>query len=160
VDASRRLGERGDEEGPTSDDYELQRFVDAQDARGTYEAALAELRAGRKTSHWMWFVFPQIAGLGLSETSRRYAISSEAEARAYLAHPVLGPRLEACARALLELDGATATGVFGPVDAMKLRSSLTLFAHVAPQNRLFRDVLDRYFGGRTDEATEARLNRS
>jgi len=140
-----------------ADTYELERFVRAQEAGGTYEAALAELRRGRKTGHWMWFVFPQIAGLGLSEMSRRYAISSADEARAYLAHPILGPRLEACARALLELEDATATEILGPVDSMKLRSSMTLFARAAPENALFRGVLARYFAGRADEATDARL---
>ena len=140
----------------TPESYDLERFVRAQDARGTYAAALAELRAGRKTGHWMWFVFPQIAGLGRSETSRRYAISSLDEARAYLAHPVLGARLEESARALLELDGKAATEILGPVDAMKLRSSLTLFARAAPEQLLFRDVLDRYFDG-PDGATETRL---
>ena len=137
--------------------YDLERFVSAQDARGTYGAALAELRAGRKTGHWMWFVFPQVAGLGLSEMSRRYAISSVEEARAYLAHPLLGPRLEACARALLELEGLTAIQVLGPVDAMKLRSSMTLFARAAPEESVFDEVLDRYFDGRADEATDALL---
>ena len=136
----------------------LERFVSAQDTRGTYDAALAELRAGRKTSHWMWFVFPQLAGLGLSETSRRYAISSLDEARAYLAHPVLGPRLQECARALLGLDGRTATEILGPVDALKLRSSLTLFARAAPEDPVFGEVLDRYFDGRPDEATDALLD--
>ena len=140
----------------TPGQYDLGRFVQAQDARGTYASALAELRAGRKTGHWMWFVFPQIAGLGLSETSRRYAISSLDEARAYLAHPVLGARLEESARALLELDGRTATEILGPVDVMKLRSSMTLFARAAPEQPLFADVLDRYFDA-PDDATEARL---
>jgi uncharacterized protein (DUF1810 family) len=140
----------------TSGPYDLERFVAAQDARGTYASALAELRSGRKTGHWMWFVFPQIAGLGLSETSRRYAISSLDEARAYVAHPVLGPRLEESARALLELDGRTATEILGPVDAMKLRSSMTLFARAAPEQPLFGEVLDRYFDA-PDGATEARL---
>ena len=97
---------------------DLERFVDAQDARGTYASAVDELRAGRKTGHWMWFVFPQIAGLGMSETSRRYAISSLEEARAYLAHPILGARLRECARILTEVEGMTAADVFGPVDAM------------------------------------------
>ena len=139
---------------------DLERFVDAQDARGTYASAVAELRAGRKTSHWMWFVFPQIAGLGLSETSRRYAISSLEEARAYLAHPILGARLRECARILTEVEGMTAEDVFGPVDAMKLRSSMTLFARAAPEDPLFRDVLDRYFGGVADDATDALLSGS
>ena len=140
----------------TSGPYDLERFVAAQDARGTYASALAELRSGRKTGHWMWFVFPQIAGLGLSETSRRYAISSLDEARAYLAHPVLGPRLEESARALLELDGRTATEILGPVDAMKLRSSMTLFARAAPEEPLFRECSTATSTG-PDDATEARL---
>ena len=131
----------------TSDPYDLERFVAAQDARGTYASAVAELRAGRKVTHWMWFVFPQIAGLGMSEMSRRYAISSLEEARRYLAHPILGERLRECARVLTELDGRTADDVFGPVDAMKLRSSMTLFARAAPDDPLFargpRPVLRR-----------------
>ena len=139
------------------DPYDLERFVEAQDARATYATAVAELRAGRKASHWMWFVFPQIAGLGVTEMSRRYAISSLAEARLYLAHPILGERLEECARILTELDGGSAQDILGPVDAMKLRSSMTLFARAAPESQLFRDVLDRYFGGIGDEATDARL---
>jgi uncharacterized protein (DUF1810 family) len=141
----------------TEDPYDLERFVLAQDAGDSYASAVAELRAGRKTSHWMWFVFPQIAGLGMSPLSRRYAISSLEEARRYLAHPILGARLEECARVLTELSGGTADGIFGPIDAMKLRSSMTLFARAAPENPLFREVLDRYFGGLADEATEARL---
>ena len=140
-----------------SDPYDLDRFVQAQDEGGTYAAALSELRGGRKVSHWMWFVFPQLAGLGRSETSRRYAISSLEEARAYLGHPVLGSRLEECARVLCELDGRSAVEIFGPVDAMKLRSSLTLFACAAPEQPVFRDALDRYFAGVADEATVARL---
>ena len=139
---------------------DLDRFVAAQDSRGTYTSALAELRAGRKTGHWMWFVFPQVAGLGLSELSRRYAIASLEEARAYLAHPVLGKRLEQCARTLVGLHGRTANEIFGPVDAMKLRSSMTLFARAAPENPLFRDVLDRYFGGIADDATDGLLSGS
>jgi uncharacterized protein (DUF1810 family) len=142
----------------TPDPYDLERFVRAQDAMGTYAAALAELRAGRKTGHWMWFVFPQLEGLGLSETSRRYAISSLDEARAYVAHPVLGARLEESARAVAEFEGKTATELLGPVDAMKLRSSMTLFARAAPDTPLFREVLDRYLDG-PDHATEARLER-
>lgn len=142
------------------DPYDLERFVEAQDARATYPTAVAELRAGRKASHWMWFVFPQIAGLGMTEMSRRYAISSLAEARLYLAHPILGERLEECARILTELDGRSAQDVLGPVDAMKLRSSMTLFARAAPESQLFREVLDRYFDGVADEATDARLGRT
>ena len=140
-----------------NDPHDLQRFVAAQDARGTYEAAVAELRSGRKLSHWMWFVFPQIAGLGRSSVSRRYAISSLAEARAYLAHPVLGPRLIECADILSELHGSSAEEIFGGIDAMKLRSSMTLFAHADPANSLFCRVLDAYFAGVPDEATERLL---
>ena len=140
-----------------SDPYALERFAIAQDERQTYASAVAELRAGRKLGHWMWFVFPQVAGLGMSSMSRRYAISSLEEARLYLAHPILGERLEECARVLTELDGRTAEEIFGPVDAMKLRSSMTLFARAAPESPLFHAVLDRYFGGLADEATDARL---
>ena len=136
---------------------DLERFVTAQDSNGTYTSALSELRAGRKTGHWMWFVFPQVAGLGRSEMSRRYAIASLEEARAYLAHPVLGDRLEQCARVLVDLHGRTADQIFGPVDAMKLRSSMTLFARAAAESPLFRDVLDRYCGGIADDATDALL---
>ena len=139
------------------DPHRLQRFVDAQDAGGTYRHALAELRAGRKTSHWMWFVFPQIAGLGGSGTSRTYAISGLAEAQAYLAHPVLGPRLLECARAVAGLEGTTARRVLGEPDATKLRSSMTLFARADPDEPVFRDVLDRWYGGVEDEATTSRL---
>ncbi len=128
-----------------------------QDRAGTYERALAELRAGRKASHWMWFVFPQIAGLGQSETARAYAIASPAEARAYLAHPVLGPRLLECTRALAELSGKSAPEILGEVDAVKLRSSMTLFHRAEPGEALFRRVLDRYYDGCADEETERRL---
>jgi uncharacterized protein (DUF1810 family) len=134
---------------------DLSRFLDAQ-AGGTYERALAELRAGRKRGHWIWFVLPQVAGLGLSETSRFYAIAGLQEARDYLAHPVLGPRLVACAQALLDLPGDDAVAVLGPVDAVKLRSSMTLFA-AAGGDPVFRAVLDRYFAGRDDDATLARI---
>jgi uncharacterized protein (DUF1810 family) len=140
-----------------TDRFDLQRFVEAQDQGGTYEAALAELRAGRKTSHWMWFVFPQIAGLGQSPISRRFAISSLDEARAYLAHPVLGPRLVASAQALTHLPTRSADEVFGPIDALKLRSSITLFARADPDEPVFSQVLDQYFGGAADEATDRRL---
>ncbi|HLN67872.1 MAG TPA: DUF1810 domain-containing protein [Streptosporangiaceae bacterium] len=139
------------------DPYDLQRFVAAQDAGGTYRRAAAELRNGRKDSHWMWFVFPQIAGLGYSQASRTYAISSLAEASAYLAHPVLGPRLTECAALLAGLPDRTAEQIFGEVDALKLRSSMTLFMRAAPGEPVFRQVLDRYFGGETDSATERRI---
>ncbi len=134
----------------------LRRFVDAQDG-GVHARALEELRRGRKTSHWMWFVFPQIAGLGRSETARHFAIASLDEARAYVAHPVLGPRLIECAQALAGLHETSAEAVLGPVDAMKLRSSMTLFARAAPDEPVFGEVLDRYFDGKGDPATEQRL---
>jgi uncharacterized protein (DUF1810 family) len=139
----------------SDDQYNLERFVAAQDAGGTYERAIAELRRGRKTSHWMWFVFPQIAGLGHSPTSRSYAISSLAEARAYLAHPVLGPRLAECAEVVCGIDGRSAEQIFGGIDARKLRSSATLFALADPPTQVFQRVLDQYFDGTPDPATEA-----
>ncbi len=139
------------------DPHRLQRFTDAQDSEGAYERALPELRAGRKTSHWMWFVFPQIAGLGHSSMARIYAISALPEAEAYLEHPVLGPRLIESTRVLAELTGRTAREIFGETDAMKLRSSMTLFARAAPHVPLFGQVLDQYFDGLGDAATEQRL---
>lgn len=144
---------------PTSDaspdPHDLQRFVEAQ--HGTYPRALAELRAGRKRSHWIWYIFPQIAGLGLSHMSVRYAISSLEEARAYLAHDVLGRRLRECAAALNALPTNDAASVLGHMDAVKLRSSLTLFAEAAPSEAVFREALDKFFEGRADEATITRL---
>ena len=142
------------------DPFDLQRFVEAQDAGGTCDAALRELRAGRKTSHWMWFVFPQLAGLGRSATARHYAISGADEGRAYLAHPVLGPRLHECAHVLTTLQTADPVAVLGSVDAQKLRSSMTLFALVAPDEPVFRQVLDRCFGGGDDPLTRELLGRS
>ena len=139
------------------DPFDLQRFIEAQDAGGTYERALAELRGGRKVSHWMWFVFPQIAGLGRSPMAARYAISGLEEARAYVAHPVLGPRLRACTGALAEQRGRSAVEILGEVDALKLRSSMTLFARAAPGEALFADVLAQYFDGVPDPQTERRL---
>lgn len=136
---------------------DLERFVRAQDERGTYDRALAELRAGRKTSHWMWFIFPQVAGLGHSPTAQAYAVADLAEARAYLAHDVLGPRLHQCCDALLGLEGVSAEQVLGSTDAMKLRSSMTLFALAAPDDPVFDRVLDRFFGGERDERTPALL---
>lgn len=141
----------------TEDPCDIQRFVAAQNAGGTYERATAELRAGRKTSHWMWFIFPQIAGLGYSPASQVYAITSLAEAKAYMAHPVLGARLIECANILTRLSGRTAEQIFGGVDAMKLRSSITLFMHAAPGEPVFRQVLDQYFDGVSDFATEQRI---
>jgi uncharacterized protein (DUF1810 family) len=139
-----------------SNPFDLERFLQAQD-RGTYEQALSELRAGAKRSHWMWFVFPQVAGLGRSATAQQYAISGLPEAQAYLDHPVLGPRLVECAQALLELDTADAVRVFGPVDAVKLRSSMTLFERAEPEAAVFGQVLDRFFGGERDPETTRRL---
>jgi uncharacterized protein (DUF1810 family) len=173
-----------------SDPYDLERFVTAQ--KGVYETALKELREGCKRSHWMWFVFPQIAGLGRSPMAQRYAISGLDEARAYLAHPVLGPRLRATTEALLEHHRRSAEQIMGGIDAVKLRSSMTLFVHAATAGegdahgagegdahgaggddaqvaagddargaggdaQLFEAVLDRYFDGEHDQATDARL---
>ncbi len=137
------------------DPYRLGRFVEAQE--GVYERAVAELRAGSKRSHWMWFVFPQIAGLGRSSMAQAYAISGLDEARAYLDHPVLGPRLIECASILVEGDESDEERIFGPVDALKLRSSMTLFAHAAPAELAFRAVLGRFYAGVEDDATLARL---
>jgi uncharacterized protein (DUF1810 family) len=132
------------------DPFNLARFVAAQD--GIYDVALSEIRSGRKHSHWMWFVFPQIAGLGSSPMSTRYAISSVDEARAYLDHPVLGPRYRECVGALQGLPGRNAEEVFGRIDAQKLQSSLTLFSAMRDDG-LFEAALDRWFDGRRDEAT-------
>lgn len=131
--------------------YDLSRFVDAQSH--AYDRALGEIRRGHKTSHWMWFIFPQFAGLGVSEMSRRYAINSLDEARAYLAHPVLGRRYRDCVAALQDLARTSATIVFGDVDAAKLRSSLTLFERAAPNERLFAAAIERWFDGQEDERT-------
>ncbi len=130
---------------------DLQRFVTAQE--GDYERALAELRAGRKRSHWMWYVFPQLRGLGSSPTSRHFAIEGREEAAAYLAHPVLGPRLVACAEALLGVEGRSARDILSSPDDLKLRSCATLFAEVAPPGSVFERLLDRYFEGRPDPVT-------
>lgn len=141
---------------PAPHDAALDRFVEAQ--RTQHAIALAELRAGRKRSHWMWFVFPQIAGLGRSETARFYAIADAGEARAYLAHPLLGARLHEAVAAAVAAPGS-AEAIFGGIDAIKLRSSLTLFAAVADDPAPFRHGLERFFGGRPDLATLERLNR-
>jgi uncharacterized protein (DUF1810 family) len=139
------------------DPYDLERFVAAQDVGGTYDRAAAELRRGRKTGHWMWFIFPQIAGLGRSQTSRKFAISSLAEARAYLQHPVLGPRLAGCARILAEARDRSAEQIFGDLDAQKLRSSMTLFWRAAPGEPVFSQVLSQCFDGVPDPATDQLL---
>lgn len=142
-----------------SDPFSLSRFEAAQAESGIYGRAVIELREGRKRSHWMWFVFPQLAGLGYSPMSQRYAISSLAEARAYLAHPVLGARLIECAQIVAELPApASAQDVFGVTDATKLRSSMTLFARACAEDSVFHLVLARYFDGQVDVVTEARLS--
>ena len=138
-----------------TDRFHLQRFVEAQEP--IYDQVRRELRAGRKESHWIWFVFPQIAGLGQSQTSVRFAVSSLAEASAYLAHPILGPRLGECATLALEVDGRSALDIFGPVDAMKFRSSMTLFAEAGPKFPVFERCLDKFFAGVRDPATLSRL---
>jgi uncharacterized protein (DUF1810 family) len=137
--------------------YDLERFVAAQDDGGTYDRAVAELRHGQKASHWMWFVFPQIAGLGQSATSRRFAISSLREATAYLQHPVLGPRLVECAGIVARTPDLSAVQIFGGIDAQKLHSSMTLFLRAEPGEAVFAQVLDRYFGGVPDPATDQYL---
>lgn len=139
-----------------SDPFDLQRFVDAQ-AGGTYESALGELRTGRKRGHWIWFVLPQLRGLGLSATSQHYGISGLDEARAYLAHPVLGPRLRQCFEVLAGLDETDPVQVLGGVDAVKVRSCATLFAAAAADEPVFTSVLERWYGGRPDEGTISRL---
>lgn len=135
------------------DPFELQRFVEAQDAGGVYGRALSELRGGKKRTHWMWFVLPQLAGLGASPMAIRYAIRSLEEARAYLAHPVLGPRLMACVQAMNDLSGLTAHAVLGSPDDMKFCSCLTLFAAAAPEEPAFAEALQRYYGGEPDPQT-------
>jgi uncharacterized protein (DUF1810 family) len=139
-----------------TDPFDLSRFVAAQDRGGVYEQAYEELRRGNKQTHWMWFVFPQLTGLGQSATSRHFAIGSLEEARAYLAHPVLGERLRECARLVAET-AEPAEAVFGSLDARKLHSSMTLFARADPDEPAFPAVLERHFGGRPDGATERLL---
>lgn len=136
---------------------DLERFVAAQDDSGAFAQAMSELRAGRKRSHWMWFVFPQLAGLGQSEMSQTYAIASLEEAREYLADPVLGWRLRESAAALLEHSGRSAEEILGPIDALKLRSSMTLFAAADPEELVFARVLDTLYGGEPDPATQRLL---
>ena len=133
-----------------NDSYDLNRFVEAQ--RDEYDQALSEIRSGRKRTHWMWYVFPQVDGLADSATSRHFAIKSLDEARAYLAHPVLGPRLLECAEAVLAVEGRSASDIFGSPDDLKLRSSATLFAAVYPKSAFDR-LLDKYYGGVPDEMT-------
>jgi uncharacterized protein (DUF1810 family) len=143
-----------------ADSFDLKRFVDAQDP--VYDTVLGELRAGRKRTHWMWFVFPQLRGLGHSPTAVHFGIASRAEAQAYLAHPVLGPRLRECTRLVLAIDGRSAREVFGSPDDLKLRSSMTLFAHTASDRASdgadFAAVLEKFYRGEPDEATVGRLS--
>ncbi|MCV7343030.1 DUF1810 domain-containing protein [Mycolicibacterium rhodesiae] len=131
--------------------FELQRFVDAQDR--VYDQVLAELRAGAKRSHWIWFIFPQLAALGSSSTAKRFGINSLAEAQAYLAHPVLGPRLHECARLAVAIEGRSIEDIFGWPDNLKVRSSMTLFAHATDDNADFVAVLDAFYGGERDDRT-------
>jgi uncharacterized protein (DUF1810 family) len=135
---------------------DLSRFVLAQE--GVYDGVVDELRRGRKVGHWIWFIFPQVAGLGRSPTSQQYAIASLAEARAYLEHPVLGSRLRECASLVLAVPDRSANEILGELDAMKLRSSMTLFHRAAPDEPLFRQVLDRFFDGHPDPATDDLLD--
>jgi len=137
--------------GNLDDPHDLARFLEAQ--ADDYESALDELRQGRKKSHWMWYIFPQLDGLGFSETSKRYSIKSLAEAMAYLSHPILGRRLVDCAQAALAVEGRCATEIFGSPDDLKLRSCATLFAQVALAGSVFEQLLDKFFGGDRDERT-------
>jgi uncharacterized protein (DUF1810 family) len=138
-----------------SDLYDLQRFIDAQNP--VFDQVLAELWAGRKRSHWMWFIFPQIRGLGASPMASRFAISSIAEARAYLDHPILGPRLRECTRLVTEIKGRTIAEIFGYPDDLKFRSSMTLFAHATPDNQIFTNAIAKYFAAGDDPLTLERL---
>ena len=138
-----------------SDPHDLQRFVDAQNP--VFDQVLSELQAGRKRSHWMWFIFPQIRGLGASPMANRYAISSIAEARAYLGHPILGPRLHECTRLVTEIEGRTIAEIFGYPDDLKFRSSMTLFAHATPDNKIFMEAIAKYFTDGDDPLTLERL---
>jgi uncharacterized protein (DUF1810 family) len=133
------------------DGFHLQRFLEAQ--APVYEQALSELREGRKRSHWMWFIFPQMRGLGHSEMANVFGISSLAEAKEYLAHPVLGPRLRECTRAVTAVQGRSITHIFGYPDDLKFHSSITLFSKAAPQDQVFTEALEKYFGGSLDPAT-------
>ena len=138
-----------------NDRYELKRFVEAQD--GVYEQACAELRAGRKRSHWMWFVFPQIRGLGSSPTAVRFAISGMEEARAYLEHPMLGSRLRECTGIVVDVEGRSVEQIFGYPDDLKFHSSITLFAKAAAEAGVFGEALEKFFGGEMDRGTLERI---
>ena len=136
---------------PLTDAYNLQRFLDAQE--GVYDTVLAELRAGRKSSHWIWFIFPQITGLGHSEMAQKFAIGSLDEAKTYLQHPILGPRLRACTQLVLDVNGRSAEEIFGYPDNLKFRSCMTLFVTAATDNAVFKNVLLKFFGGQPDTLT-------
>jgi uncharacterized protein (DUF1810 family) len=141
----------------TDDPFELSRFLDAQD--GEYSGILAEIQSGRKRSHWMWYVFPQIDGLAFSSTSQRFAIKSIDEAQAYLKHPILGARLLECAKAVVEIEGRSVAEIFGSPDDLKLRSSATLFAAVSEAGSVFERILEKYYHGERDERTVERLQK-
>lgn len=141
----------GDERELADDPYNLRRFEEAQ--ASVYSQALAEIKRGRKVSHWMWYIFPQIDGLGFSSTTKHYSIKSVEEAEAYLRHPVLGPRLLECTAAALQVEGRSAVEIFGSTDAQKLQSCATLFASVSPPGSPFHQIIDRYFQGQMDERT-------
>jgi len=138
-----------------TDPYNLKRFIDAQNP--VYEHVLAELRDGDKTSHWMWFIFPQIEGLGRSDTAKKFAISSRREAEAYLHHPVLGTRLRECIRLVNQVEGRSAEDIFGHLDSLKFHSSLTLFVHTTPDNEVFQKAMQKYYKGEFDRSTLERL---
>lgn len=141
----------------SDDPYQLHRFTEAQNQGDAYQQAVDELRRGHKTTHWIWFVFPQIAGLGKSPTSQHFAIKSLDEAKAYLAHPLLGPRLVDSAGIVAESSAPSAAAIFGDMDAMKLHSSMTLFLRARPAQPVFQQVLDKYYDGRPDEGTDRLL---
>jgi len=143
---------------PMADPHDLQRFLDAQ--QDDYEQALAEIEAGRKSSHWIWYIFPQYEGLGFSPTTARYSIKTLAETRAYLEHPILGPRLARVAEALLSIEGKSASEILGSPDDLKVRSCATLFSRIAPPGSVFHRILDRYFGGEPDAKTLTLLDES
>lgn len=142
--------------GEADDPYDLNRFVQAHE--DNYERALSEIKSGRKRSHWMWYIFPQFDGLRFSTTSKRYSIKSVAEAKAYLSHPILGPRLTECVEAVLSVEGRSAYEIFGSPDDMKLKSCATLFASVSPKNSIFDQLLEKFFQGERDGKTLRFLN--
>jgi uncharacterized protein (DUF1810 family) len=139
------------------DPFDLMRFVRAQE--GTYDQALSELKLGRKRSHWIWWIFPQLDGLGFSPITKRFSIKSEDEARAYLAHPILGPRLIECAEAIVSVQGKSARDILGSPDDLKLKSCATLFAQVSPLGSVFEQILEKFYSGEGDAATLRLLTR-